>query len=399
MKKNKLLSCRLTEIIIIALIFTMVGMVSGGVAVFSVIGSNEKQVYNIEKDLEGFSNVYQQIVDMYFEEIDRQKLLEGAIKGMLSTLDDPNSSFIDFEGRSSFDDRMMGQYRGVGMEIMSDSEGNIYVVGTFDNSPAQRKGIKSGDMIISVDDVIVKSVEIENVANLIKSPLSDTVEIKILRDKKEIELTIEKEIVIINSVISNTYIRDDKKIGYLQISIFAANTYSQFKEALIELEKQNISGLVIDVRSNSGGYLSSVANMLELFLEEDITLYKVETKEKITEKFSSTGEHRDYPIAVLINQQSASASEILAASLNENYGAELVGTKTYGKGTVQQLIEIPGGGIAKITIQKWLTPSGNYIDEVGVEPTIEVDLGEEYLKNPIDINDLQLQTAIDQLIK
>ena len=189
--------------------------------------------------------------------------------------------------------------------------------------------------------------------------------------------------------------KNGKKIGYLDITLFSGTSYKQFKNELNKLEKEKIDSLVIDVRGNNGGYLSSVTDICNLFLEKNKIIYKLEDDSGTQDKKDTTKEKRTYKIAVLINGGSASASEILASAIKESYGGLVVGTKSYGKGTVQQTKKLLDGSMIKYTTQKWLTPNGNFINEVGVEPTNEIELNESYYENPSYDTDNQLQEALN----
>ena len=197
---------------------------------------------------------------------------------------------------------------------------------------------------------------------------------------------------------ANTFYRNNKNIGYIKISIFAANTASQFTTKLKELENNGIDSLIIDVRDNAGGYLSNVSTILELFMKKDTVLYKTETKTNSVSRKDNTEEYRSYPVVVLVNGSSASASEILASCFKENYNSTIIGTTTYGKGTVQETVSILDSSMAKITTKKWLTSSGEWINEKGIEPDIKVSLNDTYLKNPIYDNDNQLASAINVIV-
>ena len=201
--------------------------------------------------------------------------------------------------------------------------------------------------------------------------------------------------IVIESVTSNTFYRNSKKIGYLKISIFAANTASQFTTKLKQLEENGIDSLIIDVRNNTGGYLSNVATILELFMKKDEVLYKIESKNSTYDRKDSTEDKRDYPVTVLVNSSSASASEILASCFRDNRNSDIIGTTTYGKGTVQETVNVLDNSMAKITTKKWLTPNGNWINGKGIEPTISVDLNNIYNQNPIYDNDNQLEMAVE----
>jgi len=225
------------------------------------------------------------------------------------------------------------------------------------------------------------------------------VKITITRDGEEIEFEVTREIIVLDSVTYKMYEKNDKKIGYVNVSIFAANTYSQFRNAILDLETQNMDSLIIDVRNNTGGYLSSVTEMLNLLLEKDDIVYQLDEKGDKTVIKDNTKESRKYKVGVIINEYSASASEIMAAAIKESYGGEVIGVNSYGKGTVQQTKELSTGGMMKYTTQKWLTPKGNWINEVGVEPTIEVKIDEKYYQTLLESDDNQLQKALELFSK
>jgi len=192
---------------------------------------------------------------------------------------------------------------------------------------------------------------------------------------------------------------NNKKIGYIFISLFANNTYEQFRRAVLDFEDEKIDSLIIDVRSNSGGYLNSVVEMMSMFLPKDSIIYQIKVQDNIKKHYTKTKEYRDYPVVVLINEYSASASEILAGAFKEVYKAEIVGKTSFGKGSVQETRNLENGGMLKITTQNWLTPLGNSIEGKGIDPTIEIDLGKEYLNDSSLKNDFQLQKALEILKK
>lgn len=352
--------------------------------------SNKKTV-----DLSEVEEVYDLIKKEYFKGVDSDKLVEGAIKGMLESLDDPHTSYMNKAETDNFSDVMNGSYEGIGAEISINKDNNVIVVSVFKNSPAAEAGLKFNDIIIMVNDKDTKGLTPTQVVALIKDNTKKTAKIKINRDGKELEFEIEKRNIIIDSVESKVFTVEGKKIGYVLINNFANNTYSQFKQHIEDMEKQNISGLVIDVRGNSGGYLHSVTSMIDMFLPKGKVSYQIADRKTTTKYTATTPESRNYPIAILVNKASASASEILAVSLKESYGADVVGTSTYGKGTVQTTKNLTSGGMIKYTIQKWLSPKGNWINEVGVKPTIEVELSDKYQNEPTEENDNQLQKALN----
>ena len=349
--------------------------------------------------LEEFMEVYNTINETYYDDVDKNKILEGAIDGMLSALGDPHTSYFSKNDTDTFNELMNGSYEGIGAEITINSDKEVIVLSVFKNSPADKAGLKYNDVFLKVNGKSTENSTPTEVAALIKDSKNKIANILIRRDGKEMEIQITKEIVTIESVEAKTYKRNGKKIGYVLVNNFANNTPSQFKEKVEALEEEGIYGLVIDVRGNSGGYLHSVTNMLDMFLPKGKIIYQMQDKDKITKYKDETFESRNYPIAVLVNKSSASASEILAVTLKEVYGADVVGTYTYGKGTVQVTKSLASGAMIKYTTQKWLSPNGNWINEVGVKPTHEIELQEEYSKNPTEENDNQLQKALDVVSK
>lgn len=399
---NKEKKNRLIELMFVILVSTIVGMISGGAAIFSMLDIKEVNYSFSPKtngDLSEVNSVYEDIVNKYYKNINKEDLIRGAIDGMMSVLGDPNSSYFNDNEASSFNDRLNGRYDGVGLEILADGMGGILVVGIFEDSPASKSSIKEGDFILKVDGVSVKDKKADEVARSIKESAKDKVILTLERDGKEYSETLSLGSITIKSVESKIFNKGTNKIGYLKVTMFAANTEEQFTKALKDLEKQKINSLIIDVRNNSGGYLITVTEMLEKFLPKNTIIYKTRGLEGSNEKLDSTEEKRTYGIVVLTNNVSASASEILAVSLKEQYGAKIVGKKTYGKGTVQQVIDTSSGGFAKITTQEWLSPNGNQIDKVGVTPDYDIDLDSNKYDASKPETDAQLQKALEVIVK
>lgn len=352
-----------------------------------------------DKYLTEFIENYEYVLDNYYEEIDKEELINSAISGMMESLDDPYSVYIDEEESNTFSITLEGSYKGVGIQIIKDSEtGYMLVTSVFDNSPASEAGIMAGDMIMAIDDTNASDLTASEFSNLVREGDKDTFVLKVLRDSETLELTLNKKIVTLESVISRVYEENDKKIGYIYIGIFANNTYEQFKTELEKLESQNIDSLIIDVRSNTGGHLTAVDGILDLFLSSKQIMYQFEQNDKITSVYGNGKENKNYEIVLLGDSISASASEVLIAGLRENLGSAFIGKKTYGKGTVQELITLSDGTQYKITVKKWLTPEGNWINDTeGITPDIEIDLDEKYYETGEDEDDSQLQKALEYL--
>ena len=398
-KLNRKSNLKIYQLIIIGLLISIVSILSTKIFINCNNGVYTKNNTSKGDTLEEFEEVYTLIKDSYYKKVNDSKLIDGAIDGMLSSLDDPHTSYFNESETENFNEIMNGSYKGIGAEITVDSNNNIIILSVFRNSPAYESGLKYNDKILEVNGKSTKGLTTTEVVSLIKDENKKTADIKIERDGKTLNFNVEKRVVTIESVESKTFDRNGKKIGYVLINNFANNTYEQFKKQISNMEAESISGLIIDVRDNSGGYLHSVTEMLDIFVPKGTIIYKIQDQKKTTAYKATTIEYRNYPIAILVNKSSASASEILAIGLKEAYGASVVGVNTYGKGTVQTTKELPTGGMIKYTIQKWLSPKGNWVNKVGVEPTNKVELSEEYIKNPSDDNDNQLQTALDVVSK
>ena len=274
---------------------------------------------------------------------------------------------------------------------------NIVVSRVFENSSAAEAGIQAGDIIKKVDDKDLTNKATSEFSDYTKSKKDGTFEVVYVHNGEEKTAKLERNIIIIQSVSSEIIEQNNHKMGYIKIDIFSATTYSQFKKALEKLEKEKVEGIVIDVRDNTGGHLTVVSDMLSLFFDKKHVIYQIEDKDKKTKYYSTGSETKDYPIVVLQNEASASASELFTAALQEEYGAKVVGTKSYGKGTVQELNTLQDGTQYKFTTKKWLTPKGNWIHEKGITPDITVELNDNYLENPTRENDNQFQEAFSTL--
>lgn len=381
------------EVVVIILFSFGIGVF----ACFSAVKIFSKGSFSLDKNLNKFYDAFITLKENYFEEITDERLIDSAIKGMLSSTGDTYTNYNDSEETEEFLENIQGTYEGIGATIGMKEDKTIYVADMFKDGPSDKAGLKKDDIIISVDNK--KFEDVEKLANYVKKEAGKKVKVKILRDNKEKTITITRETVELQSVESSIKEVNDKKIGYIDISVFSSVTDTQFSEHLKKLEKEKIEGLVIDVRSNGGGYLSVVTDIVKTLLPKDKTIYKLEMDGKVSTVKDNTKEKRTYPIAVLINGGSASASEILAASIKESYEGYLVGTKTFGKGTVQQTSTLSDGSMIKYTIEKWLTPDGNYITDVGIEPTNEVKMNEEYYTNYSEEFDNQLQEALQLVSK
>lgn len=384
------------EVIIVMIFSIGIGilMCFGGISIIT-----GKNYLAVTKDLKKVVDTYYAIVDNYYGELDRDKLIDGAVEGMISSVGDTFTSYSDIDSTSSFDETINGSYEGIGCTVATLEDGTISVIDMFEDSPSYKAGLKVGDIILKVDGESYEGKNSNDISNYIKNSGKSKIVLTVKRNNEEKDISINLSKVEIPHVSGKVIEQDSKKIGYIKISLFASNSYKQFKNKLDELEKSNIDDLIIDVRDNSGGYLSSVTDICNLFLDKGKVIYQLEDSKGKVKKKDTTKEKRKYDIVVLINGGSASASEILASAIKESYGGDIVGTNSYGKGTVQQTKKLLDGSMIKYTTQKWLTPDGNSINEVGVTPTKVVELNEKYFNNPTTENDNQLQEAIKLILE
>lgn len=380
----------LKEQIFSMIYFEIMGIILCLLIFFALSGG--RNFIKLYKDLNKLINVYDTITSDYYGDLDKEKLIDDAIESMLNGIGDNYTTYTDESATNSFLENIEGTYEGIGCMVSMNENGEIYVVSIFEDSPAQKAGLQENDIILKIDGEDYTGKTSEDMATYVKENQSNKIKVIIKRGEEEKEFTIVREKVEVPTVTSKVIEEQDKRIGYIDISIFSAVTYEQFKTELEKIEKEKIQGLIIDVRNDTGGYLSAVTDISSLFLKKDQVIYQLEDNKKIEKIKDETKESRSYPIAVLINTSSASASEILASAIKESYNGFVVGTNSYGKGTVQKTKKLSDGSMIKYTVQKWLTPEGNWINEKGVEPTNYVEL------NLQDNTDNQLQTALD-LIK
>lgn len=351
------------------------------------------------EDTSELTRVYNLIINKYYGEVDKKELTSAAIKGMMNYLSDDYSMYFTEDEKNDFNERLNGVYTGLGVEITNDASNNAMIVTVFDNSSAKDANLKPGDIIAKINGENVLGLGKEEVVKKIKGKNNYSFNMSVLRDNNLIDVKVVTKSITLSSVTSSVIEKDNEKIGYIYISIFALNTYDQFKEQLEELEKMKITSLIIDVRSNTGGHLTSVTSILDLFLNKTDVMYQIKSKDKIKKVYGTETSTRKYPIVVLTNELSASASEILASALKEAYGAKTVGIKTFGKGTMQNMLDLENGGMIKVTTEEWLTSKGNKINKEGVPVDYEVKLDEKYASNPSKETDNQLQKAIEVLTK
>lgn len=389
-RKNKS-SFGLTEVLILVLLTCILSL---GFGYF--LGKKPKEE-NKEEDsyIEKFKSNYDYILENYYDEIDKDNLIDSAIRGMVESLGDDYSEFMTETESNTFDITLEGEYEGVGITVANDKDGNILVIDVINDSPAGKAGVKVGDIIKQIDKENMEGVSTTTLTSYIKK--NKNFNLKIQRNEETVEIKLSKEKIVLSSVKSKLYEKDGKKIGYLYLNIFALNTAEQFEEKLKELEKQGIDSLIIDVRDNGGGHLITAKQIISSLIDSSKIMYHLKTKNKTTKVYAEGKNSKTYPIVILTNQNSASGSEVLTAALKENIDAISIGTKTFGKGTVQELRNLTTGSEYKVTTKKWLTPKGKDINGIGIEPDIVVEANEKYLQTKQEEDDNQLEKAIEYL--
>lgn len=381
------------EVVIIIFISIVFGIIVGYILTYtrsplSSVKSNSK--------LSEIISTYNSIKDNYYKEIDDDTLVNAAVSGIIGSLDDKYSNYMDSSTTDSFNESVEGSFVGIGITIMYDGEYNK-IIAVDDKGPSNEI-LKVDDLIVEVSGEDVRGIYGDDLRKLIRGKVGTTVKIKVLRNNKYLTFSIKRTNIEIETVKSNYFDVENKRIGYLDVDVISSNTYKQFNKNLKRLENKNIDSLIIDLRDNPGGHLSQTKEILSMFFNKKTVLYQLKDKDTKKKIYSSSNETRSYPIVILINDGSASASEIITSCLMENYNnIKVVGTTTYGKGTVQQSHQLSTGTSIKYTVQEWLTSNGKSINEKGIKPDEELLMNSEYYFNPTYNNDNQLQKAIEIL--
>ena len=379
--KNKF-GLSIKEIIVIVLVTAITTSLTTGIIIYNNnVLENGAVNINKDKDLKEFLKVYANLNKDYYEDIDKGKMLDSAIEAMVDYLGEDYSTYLDKDETESLEKELSGTYWGIGISVINNNR--IYKV--YPDTPASKVDLKEDDLIIKVNG---KDVGEENIANMILKDGSENV-LVVKRGEETHEVRVKAE--EINSPLTREVIDN---IGYIDVPTFTYNVASEFRKALEEVESKGINSLIIDLRSNTGGFLSGASEIASMFLEKGKTIYSLEEKDKNQTYKDDTDEKRDYKIVVLINGSTASASEVLASALKESYGATLIGSSTFGKGKVQQTKTLDDGSMVKYTTAKWYTPSGECIDEMGLFPDYAVKLEEDEEGHVIDT---QLNKAIEVL--
>ena len=401
LSKLKKKEFNLVEVIVIMIITSICVSVVAIIVSFTV--NRKTRSFKTDSQLAEFATMYQRINDEYYDKIDKDELIGSAIEGMVDYLDDPYTVYYSKTESQKINKELDGEYIGIGVEIKLNKTNdgiNQYVINkVFDNSPAQKAGVCENDILVKINNQTIEKKSIDEVSKLVQGKKNTKLKLTLERKNKQINVEILRSKVDMPSVSYRKVNKNGKNIGVVSISVFAENTSSQFKKIAKNFEEEKLDGLILDLRSNTGGYLKTAEEILDMFLNKGDTLYQLNSKGKTNKIVNKSSRSINLKTVVLVNAKTASAAEIVAASLKENLNCAIVGTKTYGKGKVQKTRILSNGSMIKYTTQNWLTPKGNKIDGEGITPTIEVKLTKDYINAPSDATDSQFQEAINQLIK
>ena len=402
MEENK--RFKVYKIIMLVVLVAFITFLCTSIGMYQYFTNNKLVNYSVfttssSSDIEDTLNKYKKIIDKYYlGEVDEEKLKEGAIKGYIEGLDDPYTEYISKEDMQDYLEETMGNFVGIGIYMVKNTEVNkIQVLAPIKNSPAEKAGILPGDYIISVDGVEYSGEEMSVASNKIKGEEGTTVKLEILRGTETKTFEIKRENIKVNPVESKVL---SDNIGYIEFSSFDEETAEDFKAEYEKLEKQGIKSLIIDLRNNGGGIVSEALEIADYIADKgSVLLYEVDKNNNEQIKKSESDPIINMPIVILTNENTASSSEILAGALKDLGKATIVGTTTYGKGVIQQILTLPDGSGIKITSEKYLTPNKTEINKIGIEPDEKVELPEtvENILLVDEKDDTQLQKAIEIL--
>jgi carboxyl-terminal processing protease len=392
-QNKKVIGFSIVEVIVIIVVSAIFTSIATGIIVMNNFKSEAGITYAelLQDDkVKEFLDVYADVLSGYYENVDKSEAINSAISGMMSYLGDKYSTYLDDDATNNLNDMLAGTYNGIGILINQNKE----IEEVFDNSPAMAAGILKGDKIVGLNNEDVSKLELTELTARIKGS-NGNVNLKILRGDELKDITVEVKILNKPAISYSIDEYNDKKIGYLQIQTFSQTLAEQVKQVLNKFDKENIDSIIIDLRGNGGGYLNAATDTASLFLEKGKVIYSLENKNSYESFKDETDEHKNYNIVVLVNEGTASASEILTGALKDSYGVTIVGQKTYGKGKVQQVKNLSDGSMVKYTTAKWLRPNGECVDGEGIKPDYEVEIE---VVDENTIVDTQLKKAIEVLV-
>lgn len=374
---------KILKTIIAVLLIAIISSISTLGLIYYALGFNEQGFSNLMR----FITAYRFIETKYVNDTDDVKLIDGAIDGMVKSLNDPHSNYLSPKMYKTLMEQTEGSFAGIGVVMGMDNEQKIHIVGIMENSPGQKAGLQEGDEILAVDGVPVTQMAFDEVAAHVRGQAGTDVVLTIMRDNTNQDITITRDNIKLKTVGHKML---DNNIGYIQIVSFSEDTANEFNEAYNDLKNQGMKALVLDLRNNPGGLLTTCVEIAKKLVPKG-EIVSIIDKQGNKETYSSSLEAPEYPLAVLINKNSASASEILSGAIQDTKAGTIIGNTSYGKGSVQTILPMFEDDAVKLTIAKYYTPSGRSIDGTGITPDIEINLDENAT------SDTQLDKALEVL--
>ena len=374
---------KILKTIIAVLLIAIISSISTLGLIYYALGFNEQGFSNLMR----FITAYRFIETKYVNDTDDVKLIDGAIDGMVKSLNDPHSNYLSPKMYKTLMEQTEGSFAGIGVVMGMDNEQKIHIVGIMENSPGQKAGLQEGDEILAVDGVPVTQMAFDEVAAHVRGQAGTDVVLTIMRDNANQDITITRDNIKLKTVGHKML---DNNIGYIQIVSFSEDTANEFNEAYNDLKNQGMKALVLDLRNNPGGLLTTCVEIAKKLVPKG-EIVSIVDKQGNKETYSSSLEAPEYPLVVLINKNSASASEILSGAIQDTKSGTIIGNTSYGKGSVQTILPMFEDDAVKLTIAKYYTPSGRSIDGTGITPDIEINLDENA---PLDT---QLDKALEVL--
>lgn len=322
----------------------------------------------------------------YAENVDKNAIFDGALKGMVSTLGDKHSTYLGGDLYKDFSAQMSGTYAGIGVYIASTDEG-ILIAGVMEGSPAEEAGLQRGDILVSIDGTSVEGYQLEDVSKNIRGPVDTSVDLVVRRDGEEQSFTVERRQIHVPTVAGKMV--DGTDVGYIRVAVFSDGTADDFTKEFTKLREQGMNKLILDLRDNPGGIVEQAVGVASNFVPPNSTIVSYTEQDGKVDQYTAQGTDDPIPIVVLVNENSASASEIVAGAVQDMKLGPIVGVKTYGKGTVQGVFPVDSASAVKVTVAKYRTTNGREIDGVGIEPDVVVPL------TPSDPEDSQFEKALE----
>jgi carboxyl-terminal processing protease len=378
------------SVVVAVAVFALgVGFGNGTITVGS--GSGQNGQLPAKLNYATVNQVYNALKANYDGKLSETQLLDGMKAGLTQAAGDPYTVYFSAKDAKAFNDQLSGTFSGIGAELGKDTQGNLIIVAPIDGTPASKAGLRPQDVIVSINGTTTSGMSIDDAVSKIRGKKGTQVTLKVVRNKTDQQsFTITRDDIKVPSVTSKIL---DGNIGYLQVSQFSDDTSDLALKAAQDFKNKNVKGMILDMRGDPGGLLTAAVDVSSLWLPQGDTILQEKRGDTVISTLQATGNDPllGIPTAVLIDEGSASASEITAGALHDNKVATLFGVKSYGKGSVQQIIQLPGGTEMKVTIARWYRPNGQNIDKKGITPDHEVKLSEDDIKNG---NDPQKDAAI-----